>query len=168
MTETPASAGHPALTDAQTGLPNRLHWDTVFGTMVAAGERGIPLTLLFLELSPYPAWCLGKEPEEVDRAFALIGQALGSSTRQSDLSARTQEDRFAFLLLDCNLAGGRLVADRLDAILESVRRTTGLGFNMGVAAHKREMKRPEELVGAAEEALRTAQARGVNQIEIHG
>lgn len=167
MTETPARAGHPALTDAQTGLPNRLHWDTVFGVMFAAGERGIPLTLLFLELSRYSAWRLGKEPGEVDRAFALLGQALGSTTRQSDLSARTQEDRLAFLLLDCNLAGGRLVADRLDAILEPVRQMTGLGFNMGVAAHKREMKRAEELVGAAEEALRTAQARGVNEIEIH-
>jgi hypothetical protein len=30
------------------------------------------------------------------------------------------------------------------------------------------MKRAEELVGAAEEALRAAQARGVNEIEVHG
>jgi diguanylate cyclase (GGDEF)-like protein len=166
--ETPGSAGHPALTDAQTGLPNQLHWDTVFGVMFAAGERGIPLTLLFLAVSRYPAWCLDKEAAEVDRAFALLGQALGSTTRQSDLSARTQEDRIAFLLLDCNLAGGRLVADRLDAILDPVRQKTGLSFNMGVASHNREMTRSEDLVRAAEEALRTAQDRGENEIEIHG
>jgi len=34
--ESTNSKGHPALTDVQTGLPNALHWDTVFGVVFAA------------------------------------------------------------------------------------------------------------------------------------
>ena len=94
-----------------------------------------------------------------------MGDALENTTRKTDLSARTREERFAFLLLDCNLAGGRLVADRLNLVLEPIREMTGMGFSTGVAALTREMTRFEDLVGAAEEALRKAQARGENQME---
>ncbi len=76
--------------------------------------------------------------------------------------------RVAFVLLDCNLAGGRLVADRLDGLLDPLREEAGLGFSMGVAVYDREMIRSEQLVAAAESALRTAQAQGGNQIEFHG
>jgi len=167
MMENTESGGHPALTDAQTGLPNKLHWDTVFGIVFAAGDRGIPLTLLLLELDDYQEFLRQRDPPEVDRVFGTLGWALGSFTRQTDLAARTQEGRFAFLLLDCNLAGGRLVADRLDAALEAVREMSGLSFCIGVAAFDREMKHPQDLVGAAEGALRAAQARGENQMEFH-
>jgi diguanylate cyclase (GGDEF)-like protein len=168
MTEIDGRAGHPALTDSQTGLPNKLHWDTVFGVIFAAADRGIPLTLILLEIDQYQEWNLGHDPEEADRVFAALGETLGMAVRQSDLAARTQEGRFAFLLMDCNLAGGRLVADRLDAILDPVRNRSGLGFSMGVAAHARSMARPEDLVGAAETALTAAQGRGKNQIEFFG
>jgi len=167
MLESTGSAGHPALTDPQTGLPNKLHWDTVFGVVFAAGERGIPLTLILLEVNRFQEWGVNREQAEVDGVLDLLGQALGSTTRQSDLAARTQDGRFAFLLMDCNLAGGRLVADRLDVVLAHLRTKSGLSFNMGVAAHNRDMARGEDLVGAAENALRVAQARGENEIEFH-
>ncbi len=168
MMETEGRSSHPALTDAQTGLPNKLHWDTVFGVVFAAGDRGIPLTLILLEIDHYQDWILNHDPEETDIVFASLGQVMGTTVRQSDLAARTQEGRFSFLLLDCNLAGGRLVADRLDGFLDPVRERWGMGFSMGVAAFSRDMTRPENLVAAAEEVLRRGQARGENQIEFHG
>ena len=168
MVQTTDNAGHPALTDPQTGLPNRLHWDTVFRAVYAAGERGIPLTLLLLELGRYPAWAREKTPGEVDQAFSFLGQAIVSTSREADLVARTHADRFSFLLLDCNLAGGRLVADRIGDVIEPLRRLSGLSFNMGVAAYHRDMKGKLDLMAAAEGALRTAQARGENENEFHG
>jgi len=168
MTEADRRTGHPALTDPQTGLPNKLHWDTVFGVIFAAGDRGIPLTLILLEIDQYQEWNLGHDPDKADEVLAALGATLEATVRQTDLVARTQEGRIAFLLMDCNLAGGRLVADRLDATLDPIRNRSGLGFSMGVAAHVRGMTRPEELVGAAEGALRAGQARGKNQIEFFG
>ena len=168
MTDMTESKGHPALTDAQTGLPNKLHWDTVFGVIFAAGSRGIPLTLILLEMDDYGTWVLEHGSDEVDKVLMTLGRSLGATTRQSDLAARIQEERFAFLLLDCNLAGGRLVADRLDALLDPIRQASALSFSMGVAAFNREMTRWEDFLGAAESVLIEAQARGENQMEFFG
>jgi two-component system cell cycle response regulator len=163
--ESTVSKGHPALTDAQTGLPNALHWDTVFGVIFAAGDRGIPLTLILLEIENFSAWAGDRDSVEVDRILASLGSSLENTTRSSDLAARVGDARFAFLLMDCNMAGGRLVADRLDALLDPHREAGGLSFSMGVAAYNREMLRSEQLVADAESALRAAQAGGENQIE---
>ena len=168
MTQDAGSRGHPALTDAQTGLPNRLHWDTVFGVVFAAGSRGIPLTLILVEVDRYRDWIHGLDPADVDETFTSIGKTFLNTTRQSDLVARTDEGRFALLLLDCNLAGGRLVADRLDALLNPIRESTGIGFSMGVATLNRDMTRAEDLLGEAEFALQVAQVRGENQMEFSG
>lgn len=46
MREAVGEIRHPALTDPWTGLPNRPHFDTVFGVTFAAAKRGIPLMLL--------------------------------------------------------------------------------------------------------------------------
>ena len=168
MTDMTESNGHPALTDAQTGLPNKLHWDTVFGVIFAAGSRGIPLTLILLEMDHYRTWVLEHGSDEVGRVLLTLGGSLRATTRQSDLAARIQEERFAFLLLDCNLAGGRLVADRLDALLDPVRQSSALSFSMGVAAYNRDMTRWEDFLRAAESVLSEAQARGKNQMEFFG
>ncbi len=165
--ESSTSAGHPALTDVRTGLPNALHWDTVFGVIFAAGDRGIPLTLILLAIDePFKVFS-GRPQAEVDGIMEKLGDALASTTRQSDLVARTHEERFSFVLLDCNIAGGRLVADRLDALLDPIREESGLSFSLGVASYNRDMHHAEDLVGAAEEALRAAQARGGDQTEYH-
>lgn len=167
MTENVGSGGHPALTDSVTGLPNRLHFETVFGVIFAAGDRGIPLTLILLEVDGFLAWNARVDPRDSQSALRSLGDALATTVRQSDLAARTEEARFAFVLLDCNLAGGRLVADRVDGLLDPLREATGLHFSMGVAAYDREMTRPYDLIGAAEEALRSAQARGGDRVEFH-
>ena len=98
-------AGHPALTDAQTGMPNQLHWDTVFGIFFAVADRGIPLTLILLEMDDYPGWVQTRPPMEVEEMFRALGSALNRTVRQSDLAARTGTRRFSLALLDCNLAG---------------------------------------------------------------
>ncbi len=145
--------GHPALTDALTGLPNRLHFDTVFEVVFAAGDRGIPVTLLLVEV------------EEASEALLRdLGPALRGTSRQTDLLARVREDRFALVLLDCNLQGGRLVADRVDGVLAGFRER-GLHYAIGGAAYTREMERPGDLVGAAEGALAAAKAAGGDRIE---
>lgn len=157
--------GHPALTDSRTGLPNELHWDTVFGIVFAAADRGIPLTLIFLEIDGFSEVEQEGSPEAMDKILRSVGDTLGRATRQSDLVARREAGRFSFALLDCNLAGGRLVVDRLDGMLDPIRKESGLGFSMGVAAFQRGMEGSEELEMATEEALKLAQSRGGNRAE---
>lgn len=167
MTNTIGSGGHPALTDHQTGLPNRLHYDTVFEVVFCTGPRGVPLTVILLEIDQFPEWAGKADASEVDRSLRSVGNTLLPVVRQSDLLARSDEARFALFLVDCNLAGAVLVADRIDGLLDSVREATGLGFSIGAAVFDVDMEQPEDLMGAAEEALRVARGRGSNQIEFH-
>jgi diguanylate cyclase (GGDEF)-like protein len=162
-----ATEGHPALTDQETGLPNRLHFDTVFGFIFAFGARGIPVTLIYLEAEDFPEWRTRTGPPEIQRILRWLGGILSSSVRRSDLAARVDESRFALILVDCNLAGGRLVADRVDLLMDPVRESTGLRFSMGVAAYQREMGLPEELMGGAESALRSARSLGGDRAGFH-
>jgi diguanylate cyclase (GGDEF)-like protein len=159
--------GHPALTDPETGLPNRLHFDTVFDVVFATASRGVPVAVLLLELDRFPDWAGRTEAAEAGRALRVIRDALVPLVRRSDLLARTGEARFAFCLVDCNLAGAMLVADRIDGLKDSLGPATGLGFSIGGAAFDRDMDRPTDLLGAAEQALRVAQNRGANQTEFH-
>lgn len=157
--------GHPALTDPQTDLPNGLHWDTVFGILFAAADRGIPLTVILLEIDGPAELQETEGPEAAGKILRSVGETLGRVTRSSDLVAHRGDGRFSFGLLDCNLAGGRLVVDRLDGILEPIRQQAGLDFSMGVAAFKREMEGPEALEAAAENALALAQSMGGGRAE---
>jgi diguanylate cyclase (GGDEF)-like protein len=168
MTESPGRGKHPALTDSPTGLPNKLHFDTVFNVSFAAGRRGIPLTLILLEVDQHVDWASGRGRAEVDRAMRALGETLAAALRQTDLLARLEVARFAMVMLDCNLAGGHLVSDRVVGLLERFRGQTGLTCSLGVAAYLREMERPYDLLEAAERALRAAQARGGNQVQLAG
>ena len=60
------------------------------------------------------------------------------------------------------------MADRMDSLLDPFREEWGLGFNMGVASHNREMRGAGDLVDGAERALHAAQSRGGDQIEFDG
>jgi diguanylate cyclase (GGDEF)-like protein len=159
--------GHPALTDPETGLPNSLHFDTVFDVVFATGSRGVPVAVILLELDHFAEWAGRTEAVEVGRTLRVLRDALIPLVRRSDILARIGEARFAFCLVDCNLAGAILVADRIEGLKDSLGSATGFGFSMGGAAFDMDMERPADLLGAAEQALRVAQARGDNQTEFH-
>ena len=159
--------GHPALTDDETGLPNRLHFDTVFDVAFAVGRRGVPLTIIQMEIDGLSEWAEDRDASEAGRVLRSIGDTLGPVVRQSDFLARTDVNRFTLCLIDCNLAGAAVVAHRMDGLLDSIRETTGLGFSAGGASFDADMECPEDLFEAAEEALRVAQSRGSHRVEFY-
>lgn len=161
------AGGHPALTDEQTGLPNRLHFDTVFQVVFATGPRGVPISVLLLEIQGFKEWLDRTEPDERLRVLRTLGATLMPVLRSSDLLSRSAEDRFQIGLVDCNIAGAILVADRINDVLDPIRAASGLAFNIGGAVFGMDMHTPEDLLDAAEDALRAARAKGVNQTEFY-
>ena len=161
------SRGHPALTDDQTGLPNRLHFDTVFDVAFAVGRRGVPLTVIHVEIDGLSEWSEKRDPSEVGRILRSIGDTVVQVVRQSDFLARTSVNRFTLCLIDCNLAGAAVVAHRMDGLLDSIRGMTGLGFSAGGASFDTDMECPEDLLEAAKGALTVAQSRGGHRVEFH-
>ena len=150
---------HAALTDELTELPNRLHFDVVYRLLWEAGGRGLPVTMVLFELPG-----LGTATPE---GQLTIGRKANEITRQMDLIARLDTDRIGALLVDCNAFGAMVAAERLQVELAPILGDLGIAFGAGIAAWRDWMTEPEDLLRAAEEALRSARTQGPDRIEIH-
>jgi diguanylate cyclase (GGDEF)-like protein len=145
------AVGHPALTDQETGLANRLHFELVYRYLFGAGDRGVALTVMLLHVAGVDS---GHPDAELLRA---IGERLQGVTRGSDLVSHPGGGRFVILLLGSNLQGGLLAADRVQTAVAEVTRGA---ISVGLAAYSPEMKESSQLLDAADEALRQAQGTG--------
>ena len=140
---------HPALTDAQTGLANRLHFELVYNYLFEAGGRGLPFTVLLVST--------GAEGGLPDAEARELGKAIEGTTRNSDLVSHVGSGRYVVLLLGTNLQGGRIAADRIDAAIGKVAPGT-LAF--GLAAYGEQCESADALLRAADTALLAAEAAG--------
>ncbi len=143
---------HPALTDGPTGLPNRLHFDVIFRVAFWFGHRGIPVSLLLLDVPSMD----GCDTE----AARQLGARMVAMTRRTDLMARLDDRRLAALLLDCNVHGGLIAAERFRGELEAWGAEHGGSFQAGLASYHEAMTGPEDLLEAAERALTAAMGTG--------
>lgn len=144
--------GHPALTDPVTELPNRLHFEAVFRILYEAGDRGYPLVLLLLDVGT------GPDADAPDAVLRRIGARLGATTRRTDLVARVGARRFGTLLIDSNLHGGRIAADRILETLESLD-IPDLRAGIGMAAYRGGLTGREAMMAAAGAAAEEALGR---------
>lgn len=145
--------GHPALTDEETGLANRLHFELVYSYLFHGADRGVPLTLMLVSV-----------PTPTAELMRALGERLQVTTRTSDLVAHLGQGRYIVVLLGTNLSGGRIAADRVEMALAAV---TDQRLSMGLAQYVAEMKSSDELLRAVDEALRRAEAAG-GGVELQG
>lgn len=145
--------GHPALTDEETGLANRLHFELVYSYLFNGADRGVPLTLMLLST-----------PTPNDDVMRAVGAKLQVTTRTSDLVAHMGGGRFIVILLGTNLSGGRIAADRVEMALDGV----AVGpVSIGLAHYLPEMRESSQLLEAVDVALRRAEAAG-GGVELQG
>ena len=140
---------HPAVTDSQTGLANRLHFDLVYNYIFEAGNRGMPFTVMLV--SP------GADEDTPSETIRNLGQAVEKTTRNSDLVSHVGGGRYVVLLLGTNLQGGRLAADRVEMAL---RPLAPGAISFGLAAYNDSYPSAQELLQAADTALLKAEAAG--------
>lgn len=138
-------ATHPALTDPETGLANRLHFELVYNYLFTAGARGMAFTVMLVATG---------SSEDLYRA---AGTGIRSTTRSSDLVSHVGDGRYVVLLLGTNLQGGRIAADRIETALESV---VDGPVSFGLAAWAADLEGSSALLDAAENALAAAEAAG--------
>ena len=140
---------HPALTDAQTGLANGLHFDLVYNYLFNAGDRGLPFTVMLVSA--------GADEGTAPEVIRTIGQAIEKTSRQADLVSHMGGGRYVVLLLGTNLQGARLAADRIEAALDSVAPGD---ICFGLAAFTPDYPNAQALMRAADTALLAAEAAG--------
>lgn len=141
---------HPALTDGQTGLANRLHFDLVYSYLFEAGDRGLPFTVMLVSAG------MDRNATSSD-SIRKIGQAIERTTRNSDLVSHVGSGRYVVLLLGTNVQGGRIAADRIEMALNGL---AAGAVSFGLAAYSDEYEKAQDLLRAADEALVAAEAAG--------
>lgn len=139
---------HPALTDAATGLANRLQFDLVYDYLYLAGLRGLSFTVMVASA--------GLETDDDEQAVRDLAHAIDQRTRTADLVCHIGEGRFVALLVGTNLQGARIVADRIESAWESAPGPV----SFGVVAFAKESTGPVALLTAARAALLEAEGNG--------
>lgn len=140
---------HPALTDEQTGLANRLHFDLVYNYIFEAGNRGMPFTVMLVSA--------GCDENTSSNVIRTLGQAVQKTTRNSDLVSHVGSGRYVVLLLGTNIQGGRIAADRVEMALDGIAPGP---VSFGLAAYAEHFESSQDLLQAADTALLAAEAAG--------
>jgi diguanylate cyclase len=153
---------HQALSDALTGLPNRiLLYDRTGQAIRQAARELVPAALALIDLDRF------KEVNDTlghhygDQLLVQVGERLQAALRQVDTVARLGGDEFAVLLPRIETGEGAVtVARKLQAALEEPFVLEGLTLDVeasiGVALYPDHANDPEELLQRADIAMYTA------------
>jgi diguanylate cyclase (GGDEF)-like protein len=164
-----------ASVDSLTGLHNRRWLMDAYPRAIRRCERdGAPLCLVLADLDHFKTINDEHGLLTGDAVLRVVARRLAESIRAPDLIARYGGETFAILLPHTDTAEGLRIADRLRLSVElmSLDRLTGgaiakVTISCGVAPLGLDTDL-ENLVTAAEGALRRAKERGRNKAEVAG
>lgn len=167
-----------ACVDPLTGLANRRAFLDKMSTEISRSHRyDHPVSVLMLDVDHFKSVNDQHGHMAGDRVLAMVGNLLGQSLRSTDFAGRWGGEEFAVLLPHTDLAGARMVAERLRATLASracpvgrpgpdgASLTLRVTASIGVAVLE-----PGEtwgaLVGRADQAMYAAKADGRNRVAL--
>ncbi len=168
-----------AITDELTGLANHRQFYQQLAREVRRSQRyQRPLTLLMLDLDEFKQYNDRYGHLAGDRALREVAEVLRRNARDVDILARYGGEEFAIILPETDLERAAFQAERIrGAVAEHAFRgrdasTQGdLTVSIGVAALTPGMRRIEDLVHDADQALYRAKSQGRNRLElapVHG
>jgi diguanylate cyclase (GGDEF)-like protein len=151
--------------DALTGLPNRRALLEELDHRL--GPDGAPTSLLFVDLDRFKATNDSLGHGAGDRLLSAMADRMLHAVRPEDFVARLAGDEFVLLLADAPAPHVASVAERL---LRSLAEPIEIGghqitrtVSIGIGSAWPGALRPDQLLGHADVALRTAKADGGNR-----
>lgn len=160
-----------ATTDALTGLVNRGYMAIQFQKEFDRSRRyERPLSLLMIDLDNFKKVNDTYGHQIGDQTLESVARILSSRSRIHDICARYGGEEFAVLLPETDLAGAKVIADRLRKAIEGhefitrgprIRCTVSIGV-ADLAGHSRGTM--EEMIAAADKALLRAKSEGKNRL----
>jgi diguanylate cyclase (GGDEF)-like protein len=156
-----------ATTDALTGVANHRAFQERLAQMVAEAERGMRLSLVVLDIDRFRSLNDSFGHPTGDEVLAGVARTLRESVRRTDFVARYGGEEFAVLLRDADLAAAAKIAEILrrnvGGYANPWRRVTA---SFGVAQWGRNLRKAEDLLRAADEALDRAKKSGRNCVRL--
>jgi diguanylate cyclase (GGDEF)-like protein len=159
-----------AATDDMTGLANRRSLEEELVLEWRRAERiGSPLALVLADIDDFKAINDTWGHQAGDHVLRRVGQVFASGVRQVDFAARYGGEEFAVLVPETDLAGAIQLAERLRVALQEAVIELPSGHAISVTssfgvAVKEGLKRPEQIVAAADENLYEAKRFGKNRV----
>lgn len=150
--------------DHLTGLLNRraLH-EEVEKLFQELGQRRESIVVLFADLDRFKAINDTQGHNVGDRALAEVGRLIAAEARGSDLAARYGGDEFILVLRETDLAGGTLVAERLQRSLASWSQSNNIdtSFSIGLGQYPDHGNNLEAVIERVDQAMyRSKQSHG--------
>ncbi len=156
-----------ALTDSDTGLPNRRHGMLHLERAFAAAQRGIGVSVVLFDLDRFKQVNDRHGHRAGDAALREFGRVLLSRTRTMHLSVRYGGEEFLSILDGVPATGARVMAER---VLEGIRKQEfpwgRVSCSAGVAEYEPGMKSPDDLIAAADRALYRAKEEGRDRVVV--
>ena len=159
-----------AVTDALTGLSNRLHFEQALEDEVERSRRyGSALSLIMFDIDHFKAVNDNHGHEAGDDALKGLATLVGEQLRRSDRLARWGGEEFLILAPGVDARETAALAEKLRAAVAD--HDFGVGdpvtASFGVAELARE-DTPKHLIRRADDALYAAKENGRNRVEIAG
>jgi len=159
-----------AATDSLTGLANRRRLDQVLRQEWSRAQRnGKPLAVLMVDVDHFKAFNQRHGHAGGDHALREVAKAIEACIRRpADLAARYGGEEFQVVLPETDLAGARLLAERIRTSVEALApfaddaHAVTVSIGIGVSGTQHDLS---GVLGAADEALYRAKAKGRNQVE---
>jgi diguanylate cyclase (GGDEF)-like protein len=148
-------------TDPLTGLANRRQLESDLEREFSAAVRGRALVAVMFDLNDFKVYNDHFGHLAGDEALRTFGQVLRTETRVMNFAARYGGDEFVVLLADTPEDGARIFALRVrrQFARHAMRAGRPLTASAGFGSYDRSMKRPEDLLAAADAALYRAKAK---------
>lgn len=159
-----------SLRDPLTGLANRRAFDSfLIESFNLAKRHRHQMSLAMLDIDRFKSYNDDYGHPAGDELLKLVARLLSSVARETDLVARVGGEEFAVALPETDLAGARVIAERMRTEMERsglFRRTVTV--SIGVAAMTNETTDTSMLVAACDEALYRAKGAGRNNVSVRG
>jgi diguanylate cyclase (GGDEF)-like protein len=165
-----------AVTDVLTGLYNRRKFEEALLLEVRRNlRRKHPFCLLMIDVDHFKHYNDTHGHPAGDAVLRELGALFHQTFRSLDVAARYGGEEFCVLLLDTELAGAQVAAEKIRAATEATDFAGGpqqpggrLTISVGVAAYPAHGVSPKELVEAADRALYAAKHAGRNRVVVAG
>jgi diguanylate cyclase (GGDEF)-like protein len=164
------AARHLAQHDALTGLPNRLLFDELVGSRLAAARRhGTSLAFLAIDLDGFKAVNDTHGHPVGDAVLKAAASRIAGALRESDVVCRLGGDEFAVLLDESGLADAQHVAHKvIDALsMPYPGVSAAVSASIGIALHPQAGRTLAELGQHADQALYEAKRAGRRRVAVY-
>ena len=158
-----------------TGLFNRRYLEEAMARELSrCVRRGLPLSLMMLDLDHFKAFNDVHGHAGGDALLAAFGQMLQEQTRGEDIACRYGGEEFTLILPETDIAGAMQRAQAIRAGVEGMhvqylgRELPKVTLSIGVAGLPGDGNTSEALLRAADEALYRAKRNGRNRVERSG